>query len=191
VITTKYCPAKPRELSRFLGEGKMNRIVLSILLAVIMSFSTGYYASASDDAKEYPSCSQCGMDRAKFAQSRMLIEYDDGASVATCSIHCAAIDLAVQIDKTPMKIGVGDFMSKKLIDAEKAVWVIGGEKPGVMTKNGKWAFEKRDDAERFMKENGGRIATLDEAMKASYAEMYEDTKMIREKRKMKRMHHNM
>ena len=169
----------------------MNRIIATFLLAVIMMFSTALSATTSDDAKQYPSCSLCGMDREKFAQSRMLIEYDDGTSMATCSIHCAAIDMAVQIDKSPRKISVGDFVSKKLIDAEKAVWVIGGTKPGVMAKNGKWAFEKKEEAEKFHKENGGRIATFDEAMKASYEEMYADTKMIREKRKMKRMHHNM
>lgn len=38
---------------------------------------------------------------------------------------------------------VGDYNTKRLIDAEKAVWVIGGGKQGVMTKRAKWAFEKR------------------------------------------------
>jgi hypothetical protein len=131
------------------------------------------------------------MDRGKFAQTRMLIDYDDGTKAATCSIHCAAVDLALQIDKSPKLISVADFDGKKLIDAEKAFWVIGGKKPGVMTKNGKWAFETREAADRFQKENGGRLATFDEAMKASYEEMYDDTKMIREKRKAKKMHQHM
>jgi copper chaperone NosL len=169
----------------------MNRIIISLLLSAIMVLATVFPSTASDDMKQHPSCSLCGMDRAKFAQTRMLIEYDDGTIMATCSIHCAAVDLAVQLDKTPRKISVGDFGSSNLIDAEKAVWVIGGNRPGVMTKNGKWAFEKKEEAEKFQKENGGTIATFDEAMKASYEEMYEDTKMIREKRKGKRMHHHM
>jgi len=38
---------------------------------------------------------------------------------------------------------VGDFGTKKLIDAEKALWVLGGSKPGVMTKRGKWALRRR------------------------------------------------
>lgn len=37
--------------------------------------------------------------------------------------------------------------------------------------------------QKFVKENGGQIATFEQAMKASYEEMYQDTKMIREKRK--------
>jgi hypothetical protein len=169
----------------------MNRIILSLLLSAIMLLSTALPSTASDDTKQYPSCSLCGMDREKFAQSRMLIEYDDGSTMATCSIHCAAVDLAVQIDKTPKTIGVGDFMSKKLIDAEKAVWVIGGTRPGVMSKIGKWAFGKKEDAEKFQKENGGTIAGFNEAMKASYEEMYTDTRMIREKRKAMKLHHHM
>lgn len=42
-----------------------------------------------------------------------------------------------------------------LIDAEKAFWVIGGSKPGVMTKRAKWAFEKKEAADKFMLDNGG------------------------------------
>lgn len=82
---------------------------------------------------------------------------------------------------------MGDYNTKNLIDAEKAFWVIGGSKKGVMAERAKWAFEKRDEAERFMRENGGKLATFEEAMKAAYEDMYQDTKMIREMRKMKKM----
>ena len=104
-----------------------------------------------------------------------------------CSLHCAAIDLAINIDKTPKIIYVGDFNTKKLIDAEQAFWVIGGNKPGVMTKRAKWAFEKKTDADAFIAKEGGTIANFDQAIKASYEDIYADTKMIRERRKMKRM----
>jgi hypothetical protein len=116
----------------------------------------------------------------------MLIEYDDGSVSAMCSVHCAAIDLANNIDKAPKSISVADFSGRQLIDAEKAFWVIGGKKPGVMTKIGKWAFEKKEDAENFVKTNQGKLASFDEAMKSAYEDMYADTKMIREKRKAKR-----
>jgi nitrous oxide reductase accessory protein NosL len=132
-------------------------------------------------------CPFCGMEKEKFGYSWMVIEYDDAKKQGFCSIHCAALDLALNIDKTPAKIQVGDYKTKKLIDAEKALWVIGGNKPGVMTKRAKWAFENKSDAEAFIKENGGTAATLDEAMKAAYEDMYADTKMIREKRKMMKM----
>jgi len=59
----------------------------------------------------------------------------------------------------------------------------------VMTGQAKWAFASRDSAERFIKENGGRITGFDEAIKAAYDDMYQDTKMIREFREMKRNKH--
>jgi len=48
---------------------------------------------------------------------------------------------------------------------------------------------KEEGADNFIKENGGTIATFDESVKAAYEDMYSDTKMIRERRKMKRMEH--
>ena len=58
-------------------------------------------AIAADDIKQFPSCKYCGMNREKFAYSRMFIEYDDGKPEGFCSIHCAAVDLAVHIDRIP------------------------------------------------------------------------------------------
>jgi nitrous oxide reductase accessory protein NosL len=165
----------------------MKRIFLitcALLLASVVAPVA--LAQKAPDVQNHPTCKYCGMDREQFAHSRVFIEYEDGSSLAACSIHCAAVDLALHIDKTPKSIQVGDFDSKKLIDAEQATWVIGGNKPGVMTRRAKWAFEKKLDAEQFVKENGGQIATFDQVMQATYEDMYADTKMIREKRKMKR-----
>jgi len=175
-------------------------VVISALLALLLSGTpgTGVLSAAAEgqsgslaDVAHHMNCKYCGMDRAKFAQSRMLIEYDDGSAVATCSIHCAAVDLANNIDKTPKAIMVGDCGTKELIDAEKAFWVIGGSKPGVMTKNAKWAFATKEQAEAFAKENGGTLATFDQAIKAAYDDMYQDTRMIREKRKKMKMQKEM
>jgi hypothetical protein len=158
-----------------------------ILMVIGLWLSLGNMGLAQDDMKEITECLYCGMDRAKFAHSRMLVEYEDGTREGMCSLHCAAIDLAANIDMTPKTINVGDYVTKKLIDAEKAFWVIGGSKTGVMTKRAKWAFEKKEAAEKFVKENGGNISTFDEALKAAYEDMYADIKMIRDRRKMKKM----
>jgi copper chaperone NosL len=144
-------------------------------------------AFAQEDIAKHAACPYCGMDRQKFAHSRVFVTYDDGSTLGTCSIHCAAIDLAINIDKTPKAIMVGDFNTKELIDAEKAVWVMGGSKMGVMTKRAKWAFGSQDSADDFIKQNGGEIVVFEQAIKAAYENMYQDTRMIREKRKMKRM----
>jgi copper chaperone NosL len=160
----------------------MKRRLLGVLLVTFMLLSAGL-AFAHEDCQKQPACKYCGMDREKFAFSRMVVEYDDGSVLGTCSIHCLAVDLALNIDKTPRSVQVGDYNTKVLIDAEKAYWVIGGNKPGVMTKQAKWAFEKKEDAEKYIAENGGSLGTYDDAMKATYESMYADTKMIREKRK--------
>ncbi len=161
--------------------------VPSLVMTVCLLFVGFASAQTKDDVHLHKECKLCGMDRGMFDFSRMLIEYDDGSIAAVCSVHCAALDLANNIDKTPRSIKVGDFNGRQLIDAEKAVWVVGGNKPGVMSRRGKWPFEGKDGAENFMKTNQGKIASFDEVMKMAYEDMYDDTKMIREKRKMKRM----
>ncbi len=140
----------------------------------------------ADDIQKHPVCSYCNMDRQQYAHSRFLVEYDDGTAFGGCSLHCAAVDMALHTDKTPKTFQVGDYATKKLINAETAAWVIGGKKPGVMTMRAKWAFEKKDDAEKFVTENGGAVGDFDQAMKASFEDMYSDTQKIREKRKVKK-----
>ena len=160
-----------------------------LAMALCLLSAAFVLAQAQEDIQKHSSCKYCGMNRQTFASSRMLIEYDDASTVGTCSVHCVAVDLALNIDKTPKTMNVGDYNTKNLIDAEKAFWVIGGNKPGVMTKRAKWAFEKKEDAEKFIAENGGAITSFDEAMKAAYEDMYQDTKMIRDRRKMRKMEH--
>jgi copper chaperone NosL len=161
--------------------------VVYVAVAVCFIFGGLLVAQTQEDIDLNKDCKYCGMSRSMFDYSRMLIEYEDGTSTAVCSVHCAAVDLANNIDKSPKAIKVADFNGKQLIDAEKAFWVVGGNKPGVMSKHGKWAFEKKDAGESFMKNNQGKNASFEEVMKMAYEDMYDDTKMIREKRKMKRM----
>ena len=156
---------------------------LWMLFAVLVAGTLSVFAQ--DDIKLATSCKYCGMDREKFSHSRMLIQYDDGTTAATCSLHCAAVDPALTIDKTRAAIKVADFGTKKPVDAEKAVWVVGGSKPGVMTRRPKWAVENKADVDAFIRENGSARASFEEAVKLAYEDIYQDTKMIREKRKMK------
>lgn len=164
----------------------MRKIVFLCLL-IVLSLGAGQAVGGEhEDIGIYPECPYCGMDRAKFAHSRMLLTYDNNKSLGFCSIHCAAVDMAMYLDRTPIAFGVGDVNTKKLIDAEKAYWVIGGDKPGVMTRRPKWAFETKSDADQFIKVHGGKAATFEDAIEATYVDMYQDTRMIRQKRKMMR-----
>ena len=165
----------------------MKSTLLSTALMLCLALHFAGLAFAQEDVKVAPSCKYCGMDRTKYAHSRMMVTYDDGTKVGTCSLHCLALDLSINIDKTPITIEVGDYFNKRLIDAEKAYWVIGGSKPGVMTQQAFWAFGNRVYAEKYIREHKGILATFDEAMKAAYEGMYTDTKMLRERRKTVKM----
>jgi copper chaperone NosL len=167
----------------------MKKICIFVV-AIVLFLVVGGESPAqqlTDDIATHKACKYCGMDRGMFNYSRMLIEYTDGSAAAFCSLHCASVDLANSIDKTPKAIKVGDFQGKQLIDAEKALWVVGGSKPGVMSKRGKWAFEKKEDAESFVKANRGELVSFEAAVKMAYEDMYDDTKAIRERRQMKRL----
>lgn len=161
-----------------------------ILLLALLAAGVAGLAVAMDQADivKHSSCQYCGMDRQKFAHSRMEIEYADGSSAGLCSLHCAALDLANQLDKMPQAIKVGDFNSKELTDAEAATWVLGGSVKGVMTRRAKWAFADKPAAEKFAAENGGELVDFEAAINAAYQDMYQDTRMIRMKRQeMKKM----
>jgi copper chaperone NosL len=124
--------------------------------------------SAHDRKVENPAkCQNCGMNRTAFSASRVLITFADGTTVGTCSINCAHDEVAKNAAKKILRIKVADYAGKTLIDAKKATWVIGGRKQGVMSATAKWAFSDKAGAERFIKENGGQIATFDEAWKAA------------------------
>lgn len=143
-------------------------------------------AAPAADVQQAPSCHYCGMDREKFGHSRMVIEYEDGKTVGTCSLHCAAVELAVAIDRVPRRILVADHDTRELVDAERAAWVLGGKEPGVMSGRAKWAFRDRAAAEAFVARAGGEIVSFEDAISAAYQDMYRDTRAIRERRRAHR-----
>lgn len=145
----------------------MKKIWLSILF--ILSLAT--VCLAAEPKVEAPdACVHCGMDRTKFGHSRMIVSYSDGSSAGTCSINCVVTDMQKNKGKTVKSFQVADYNSRKLIDAKTATWVIGGSKKGVMSKVAKWAFADKKDADAFLKANGGKPATFDEALKAAEGE---------------------
>lgn len=144
-------------------------------IAVLLVVSLGTVCLAADKVEAPDSCQRCGMDRTKFAHSRMVVTYTDGSSAGTCSINCVATDMK-ETKKEVKSFQVADYNSKKLTDAKAAFWVIGGEKRGVMTTVAKWAFAEKRDAESFVKANGGKLATFDEALKAAVKDEADRTK---------------
>ncbi len=128
---------------------------------------------AADNIEAPAECKHCGMNRTKFAYSRMQVTYTDGSNSGVCSINCAITDYAASKGKKVKTWKVGEYNSKMLIDAKSAVWTVGGKKKGVMTPVAKWAFADNKGAEEYIRENGGKVATFDEVKKLTEKELEE------------------
>lgn len=143
-----------------------------------------------NDIEKYPQCPYCGMDRRQFHHSRMLIQYGDDLPDGTCSLHCAAISLSLNIDREPKMIWVADNAPagepKPLIEVDKAKFLVGSKIPGVMTTNSKVAFGSAEAAKAAQTANGGEIVGFDQALLAAYTDMAKDVSAIRKRRAERR-----
>ncbi len=135
-------------------------VVLTFCIAAVS-------AMAQADIDEHRDCAYCGMDRKAYGYSRMLLQYADGTVVGVCSLHCAVLELNVNRGRAVKSIFVADRDTRMLIDAEQAVWVMGGGKRGVMTQRPKWAFQTKAAADAFIGEYGGTIASWKECLAAA------------------------
>jgi copper chaperone NosL len=149
-------------------------------LFLMVAFSSHAAEKNYEDIRKHKSCKLCGMNRETYSYSRVLLVYNNDTSTGTCSLRCAALDLALKMGRRADSIMVADFNSRKLIDAEKAYYVIGGSRQGTMSTRGKWAFTGKDQARRFMAKNGGAPGTFHDALKASFEDLYSDLKLFME-----------
>ena len=147
---------------------RARRLVILLVFCLLLHFTA---AGAADTVENPKYCKQCGMDRTVFAQSRMLIIFADGTTVGVCSLHCAVAEMKQNKDKQVTSLMVADYATRELIDARTAIWVVGGNKEGVMTSVPKWAFAKREEAQEFVKENGGKVTSFDQVMRAAEEEV--------------------
>lgn len=143
-----------------------------------------------DELAKYPKCPYCGMDRKQYHHSRHLVHYADDLADGTCSLHCAAISLAINLDRGPKAIYAADFGAsaepKPLVNVDQATYLIGSKLPGVMTAKSKKAFASKEAAAAAQKEQGGELGDFSAALAAAHASMVDDTMMIRKKRAEKR-----
>ena len=143
-----------------------------------------------DELTKYPKCPYCGMSRKDYHFSRHLIHYSDDRVDGTCSIHCAAISLSLNLDREPKAIYAPDNSSeetiKPLINAETATYVIGGNFKAVMTRKPKTSFASEISAEAAKGE--GELADFEKTLAVTYQDMADDTKLIRTRRDERRRH---
>jgi nitrous oxide reductase accessory protein NosL len=142
-----------------------------------------------NEFEKYPRCPYCGMVRKMFSQTRHLIVYDDDTVDGTCSLHCAAISLSLNLDRGPKTIYAGDAGAedevKPLVDVEQATYVIDPSKPGTMAAVSKYAYADKAKAEAAMVE-GAEMTDFNGALVRSYADMAQDTINIRARRAERR-----
>jgi copper chaperone NosL len=145
-------------------------------------------APLTDELTKYQKCPYCGMDRKEYHFSRHLVHYSDDLVDGTCSLHCAAVSLSVNLDRVPKAIYAPDNGSgeaiKPLTNAEAATYVIGGDHRSVMTKKPKTSFASKVAAEAAR--GDGELADFEKALTLSYLGMADDTRMIRMKRDERR-----
>ncbi len=143
-----------------------------------------------DDIAKHPKCPYCGMDRKQFHHSRMLVHYADDRADGTCSLHCAAISLSLNIDRDPKALWVGDNAAegdtKPLVEVDKASFLVGSKLPGVMTARSKVAYGHVDAAKASQAANGGELTDFDGALLAAYTDMSADVARIRKSRAERR-----
>lgn len=144
-----------------------------------------------DELKKYPRCRYCGMERAKFSHTRHLLVYEDDSAEGTCSIHCSAISLSLNMDLGPRAIYAGDAGAadeiKPLVSIDKAFYVLDPSKPGTMTKASKFAYADKARAEaaagaEASAKAGAKVVDFDAALRQAYLDMAEDTIMLRKRR---------
>jgi nitrous oxide reductase accessory protein NosL len=143
-----------------------------------------------DELTKYPKCPYCGMDRTQWQHSRHLVQYDDDLADGTCSVHCLAVSLAINLDRGPKAVYAADFASqeaiKPLIAVDGATYLIGSKLKGTMSKVSKMAFASEDAAKAVQAEQGGELGSFEDALRATYVNMAEDTIMIRARRAERR-----
>ncbi len=115
-------------------------------------------------------CDNCGMDRNRFARTRYVFDTEKGRFY-TCSIACLVV-LCEKMHLTPKNVKVAEYINpSNMIDADKAVYVIGSKARGTMTRKSKIAFSSRRQAERFIAKYGGHLATFREALQEARQEI--------------------
>ncbi len=137
------------------------RLALMAVIATVIVFAAGagwagQEATRSEgqaDITAVPHCPICGMDRAKFAHSRMFVTCADGTVLSTCSLHCAAVDLATRLGSAPASIQVGDYTGRP-IDAREAYLVLGSDVFGPMGKE-LIPFDSQAAAREFNRDHHG------------------------------------
>ncbi len=137
----------------------MKRVLIA--LAAVVLFAASAYADSR--------CDNCMMKVAADSPYRVTVKFADGSVKEVCSIFCASMEKERAKD-AGARLVVVDYNTGETLDADKAVWVEGGDIRAMMSDEPRVAFRDKESAEAFVKEHGGRVAGFDEVYQHSVNE---------------------
>jgi len=110
-------------------------------------------------------CSLCGMKVDEAKRQHFVVTTKDGKKQKACNEGCAVM-LLENIKKDVKTLESIVYNTGSLIDAHKAFYVKGSDIKAVMGGQSVVAFSKKEDAEKFQKEHGGKVMAAEEMFKA-------------------------
>lgn len=127
-------------------------------------------------------CPNCGMMINMWARTRHSFQHSEG-DLTTCSIRCLA-DKTINSGTGATNAQVAMYIDPdKMVEVEKATYVIGSTAPGTMTMKSKIAFADKASAEEFSSNYGGEVVDFQGAFAAAKMELPKSRMLIDQKRK--------
>ena len=126
-------------------------------------------------------CPKCGMTLPMFYKTNHAAHVH-GKMQQYCSIHCLALDMKGEENVSELK--VVDNTTLKFIDATKAWYVFGSNKPGTMSVTSKYGFADKSDAEAFAKDFGGKVMNFDDTLASVNSTLEKEATMVAKKQGM-------
>jgi nitrous oxide reductase accessory protein NosL len=120
-------------------------------------------ATILQDGKNKKYCTVCGMTLHMFYKTNHAASHN-GHDKQYCSIVCMIQDAVVNGEKLD-NFRVVDNTTLKFINSKDAFFVVGSKKPGTMSVVSKYAFGTKEAAQKFAKDNGGKIMNFDQLYK--------------------------
>jgi nitrous oxide reductase accessory protein NosL len=148
------------------------------LSAILLTTSIASATTSNIDTK-YPWCHISGNELSKYPKSTYI------AKLETETRYYSAIRYLAQdydnIEKRVKELLVTDYKSKKQIDALSAYYVVNSKKKGFDSRFSKFAFEKKSDAEKFIKKYSGDIRDFSFTIYLASRDLDEDRKAFEKK----------
>lgn len=123
-----------------------------------------FYALTSARAdNQRRECAVCGMWIDQYEHTKHVVIMHDGNIACFCSIACASKYIKINGLRIH-EIKVADFITRQLIDAYSAFYLVDSDIPGVMSHRSMIAFSTSKKALEFREIHGGRIMTFEGAL---------------------------